>query len=192
MTAWLSHSCDQASLSILKALVWSSSHDQNANCLTQFHTLCAFSITVLRNVLEELRKVQFQVHRANKQVATVYLLKIQLHLVRVICRSKSNRGKWHSSVSSSLDFKWSPPEHPHHGEVKKWSKSCMLLLLGICPPPHWSQPEITQEFNNSPKCITLHINPLQSKTMGYYHYVCFKKRTKKIGFYSSERGWFQR
>lgn len=73
VTAWLSHSCDQASLSILKAFSWSSS--QNANCLTQFHTLCAFSITVLRKVLAGLRKVQYQVHRANKYIATVYLPK---------------------------------------------------------------------------------------------------------------------
>lgn len=100
MIAWLFHRYDQASLSIFKALVWSSSHCKNANCLSQ--TLCAFSITVLRNVPEGLRKVQYQVHRANKQVATVYLFKIPQNLVRVICTS--NRGKWCSSDLSSPDF----------------------------------------------------------------------------------------
>lgn len=127
MAAWLFHRCDQASLSTLKAFVWSCSHCQNANCFTQ--TLCAFSITVLRNVPEGPRNVQYQVHRATKQVAIAYLLKIQLYLVRVICTS--NRGKWCSSDLSSPDFNLTRTHTPWtHQKVKSKAGCCSFSTSG--------------------------------------------------------------
>lgn len=167
--AWLSHSYGKASLSIFKALVWSSFYCKAANYFTQFHTLCVLFITVLTNVPEGLRKLQYQVHWLNKQF--IYL--------KWTASGKSDLHKNHTRSSAPQILPQLISNRAHQNTLAMDRAEVgpkVYAATAISQPLSPTAPISPRNYSSiQPKCITLHINLSHSINMGWYYYVALNR-----------------
>lgn len=182
MTAWPSHSYNQASLSTLQVLVWSYFPCQAANCFIQFHALCSF-FTVLTNAPEGLKKVQSMSRPQTSQASNCNLFIFgELHPLRVI-RTTTELGA--VLLRSCLPWfqtepTWTPAPRTEQKQDQSWMQQ--LPFRSVSPAV------LISPGNYTPiqaKCITLHINPLHSKQQPTFN-AGFKQRLNKLAVYSSE------